>query len=67
MVLHLGRHEGSYHAWWQEIHVEIYGWSPQKRTAHLKREGIDTKVDLSTTGVAFTISDDGKGEVVELQ
>jgi alpha-glucosidase len=67
MVLHLGRHEGSYPAWWQEIHVEIYGWSPQKRTAHLKREGIDTKVDLSTTRVAFTISDDGKGEVVELQ
>jgi alpha-glucosidase len=67
MVLRLGRHEGSYPAWWQEIHVEIYGWAPQKRTAHLKRESIDTVVDLSTTKVALTIPDDGKSEVVELQ
>ncbi|HWW13088.1 MAG TPA: TIM-barrel domain-containing protein [Candidatus Dormibacteraeota bacterium] len=67
MVLRLGRHEGSYPAWWQEIHVEIYGWSPKNRRVHLKRESIDTAVDLSTTRVALTIPDDGKGEVVELQ
>ena len=44
----------------------MYGWSPQKRTV-LKRASIDAKTDLSTTGVALNIPDDGKGEAVELQ
>ena len=45
----------------------MYGWSPQKRTVHLKHASIDAKTDLSTTGVALNIPDDGKGEAVELQ
>ena len=63
--LHVGEHKGSYPAWWQQIRVEIYGWSPRKRTAQLN--GRSTEVEITTGKVALTIPDGGRGEVLELE
>jgi alpha-glucosidase len=65
--LKLGEHKGSYPAWWQQIRVEVYGWAPRKRSAHLNGQSIDATMDLSPTKVALTIPDSGRGEVLELE
>jgi alpha-glucosidase len=67
LLLRLGEHKGSYPAWWQQIRIEIYGWSPRKRTTHLNGRSTDLVMDLSTTKVALTIPDDGRGEALELE
>jgi alpha-glucosidase len=67
LLLRLGKHQGSYLAWWQQIRVEIYGWSPRKRAVRLNGGRTNAEMDLSTTKVALTIPDNGAGEVVELE
>jgi alpha-glucosidase len=64
--LQIGEHKGSYPPWWQQISVEIYGWSPRKRGVRLNGKSTDAAMDISPTRVALTIPDDGRGEVLEL-
>jgi alpha-glucosidase len=65
--LQIGEHKGSYPAWWQQIRIEIYGWSPRKREARLNGKTTDAVMDISPNKVALMIPDDGKGEVLELE
>src|SRR5580700_215666 len=67
ILVRIGKHEGSYPAWWQQIRVEIYGWSPRKRTIRLNGGKTDAVMDVSKTSVALTIPDGGRGELVELE
>ncbi len=67
LLLRLGEHKGSYPAWWREIRVEIYGWSPRKRAARLNGRNLDAILDLSPGKVAITVPDDGGGEVLEIE
>jgi alpha-glucosidase len=65
--LRLGEHEGSYPAWWQQISVEIYGWSPIKHTARLDGSTVETAMNSSSGKVTLTIKDNGRGAVLELK
>jgi alpha-glucosidase len=65
--LRLGEHKGSYPAWWQQISVEIYGWSPRKHTARLDGRSIDTAMTSSSGKLVVTIPDNGRGAVLELE
>ncbi len=65
--LYVGEHKGSYPAWWQQIRVEVYGWTPRKRAARLNGQSTDAKIESSPNKVAVTIPDNGKGEVLELE
>jgi len=65
--LDLGEHKGSYPAWWREIQVEIYGWSPQQRTASLNDRIIDRQIDSSPGKLTITIPDNGKAAVLEIR
>jgi alpha-glucosidase len=65
--LRLGEHEGSYPAWWQQISVEIYGWSPIKHTARLDGSTVKTAMNSSSGKLALTIKDNGRGAVLELE
>jgi alpha-glucosidase len=67
MRLQLGEHKGSFPAWWQQIRIEIYGWSPRKRAVHLNGKTTEAALDVSPNRVALTIPDDGRGEVLELE
>jgi alpha-glucosidase len=64
--LRLGEHKGSYPAWWQQISVEIYGWSPRKHTARLDGRSIDAATD-SSGKLVVTIPDNGRGAVLDLE
>jgi alpha-glucosidase len=72
LLLRLGEHKGSYPAWWREIRVEIFGWSPRgwsprKRAVRLNGRNIDANLNLSPDKVAITVPDDGRGEVLEIE
>lgn len=63
--VHIGAHEGSYPAWWHEIHVEVYGWESAKPVAHLQERAL--AVTRSDHMMSFTVPDEGKGLDVELR
>ena len=65
--IRIGEHKGPYPAWWREIRIEIYGWSPSKRRARLNGGNIEATMDVSPGKVALTIPDNGRGEVLELE
>jgi alpha-glucosidase len=65
--LYLGEHKGSYPAWWRQIQVEIYGWSPRKHTAHLDGSTIEAPMASSSGKLVLTIPDNGRGAVLDLR
>jgi alpha-glucosidase len=65
--LHLGKHQGSYPAWWRQIRIEVYGWLPHEDTARLDGKSIDAEISSSARGFALTIPDDGQGTLLELK
>jgi len=67
LQVRLGEHKGSYPAWWQQISIEIYGWSPRKHTARLDGRNIDAAVTSSSGKLVLTIPDNGRGAVLELE
>ena len=67
MRLRIGKHEGSYPAWWNQIRVEILGWSPRQGKARLNGSNIESTMNVSPAKVALTVADDGRGEVLEIE
>jgi alpha-glucosidase len=64
---HLGKHQGSYPAWWRQIRLEIYGWLPHEHTARLDGKSIDAEISSYAGGLALTIPDNEQGELLELK
>jgi alpha-glucosidase len=62
----LGKHQGSYAAWWHEIRVEIYGWTARSFTARLDDKIIDSGIDVSSGHLSLTIPDSGNGGLLEV-
>lgn len=67
MRVDIGAHQGSYPAWWKEIRVEIYGWTPAKGAILVNAKKVSAQMQRGAQSVWFTISDDGKGENVEVR
>jgi alpha-glucosidase len=67
MRLNIGAHQGSYPAWWKEIHVEVYGWTPKQRAIFVNGQRLPAHMDRNPESVGFVIADDGKGEEVEVR
>jgi len=65
--LSISPHEGSYPAWWKEIHAEIYGWTPKSGELRVNGKPNIASPSRQAKGVQFAIADDGKGMLVELK
>jgi alpha-glucosidase len=65
--VHLSEHRGSYPAWWRQISIEIYGWSPRKDTASLDGSSIGSAIAFSPGKLMITIPDNGGGAVLDLK
>jgi alpha-glucosidase len=63
----LGKHEGSYAAWWAQIRIEVYGWQPRQHTVRLDGQNFEAEILSSSSSFALTIPDNGKGERLELE
>jgi alpha-glucosidase len=67
MRIDISSHEGSYPAWWKEMHVEIFGLTPKQSDLYANGKRISGAMDESPESIGFTVEDDGKGEVIEIK
>jgi len=67
MRLNIGSHEGSYPAWWKEVHVEIYGFTPKHSEIYVNTKKSSTHLEVKPQSLGFVIEDDGKGEEIQLK
>ena len=65
LTLHIGKHEGSYPAWWKEIVVEVEGAS--KAPASVTVNGRAGKFASSGNAIVVTVPDKGDGVEVVVQ
>lgn len=65
--IHVGPHQGSYGAWWEEIAIEVYGWPVSEGHARLAGEPVKTKWNSTTHAWQATIPDSGKGMELTLE
>jgi|HubBroStandDraft_4_1064222.scaffolds.fasta_scaffold01027_5 alpha-glucosidase len=67
--LNVSKHQGSYPAWWHEIHIEIFGWLPREHTASLDGRTIDMGGGSASnnSGLGLTIPDNERGASLELK
>ena len=67
MRLNIGPHEGSYPAWWKEMNVVIFGWTPQRGDVYVNSKQIPSHWPQQPGTFAFVSEDNGKGMVVDLK
>ncbi len=67
LKLTISPREGSYPAWWTEIQVEVYGWTPKEGAVNINSKKAAVKVNRGNDYVDFLIPDDGEGSEVEIQ
>ena len=67
MRLRIGSREGTYPAWWKEIHVEIYGWTPAKGQIIVNSAAANVPIGKQGDGIGFSIRDDGEVHDVEVR
>jgi alpha-glucosidase len=65
--LTIGSHEGSYPAWWKDIRVEVYGWTPAEGKVFMNEKGTDTHLVHGAQSVSFDVADDSKGITLDLK
>jgi alpha-glucosidase len=67
MGLNISPHEGSYPAWWKEVHVEIFGLTLKQSEIYVNGKKISGGMNGNLQSTGFTVEDDGKGEVIEIK
>ena len=63
----IGKHEGSYQAWWKDVRVEICGQSSAQGFSAKASQAVPMTYDDSHHAVAFTVPDSGQGVEIEVQ
>ena len=67
MRLTLGSREGTYPAWWKNVRVMIYGWTPSKNQVRVNGTNVHTQIEREEHATVFTIADDGQPAQIEVQ
>jgi alpha-glucosidase len=67
--VHIGKHQGSFRPWWNQIHLEIYGWDALAAGASLNgnANALSTTVDTSGHVMTLDIPDDAHGADLEIR
>jgi alpha-glucosidase len=68
IALHIGEHRGTFPSWWNQIHLEIYGWDSAKAVVSSKaKQAISTpNVDATNHRLILDLSDDAHGSNLEI-
>jgi alpha-glucosidase len=64
--LHIGGHDGSYHPWWKEIKIEVYGWSSSSSRVTANSKAMPSALDPEHHMVSATFRDDGNAVDLEI-
>jgi alpha-glucosidase len=63
--VHIGPHLGTFHPWWKQLRVEVYGWHSGSVAA--TSNGAPTLVDQTGGQLALTVDDPGSGLDITLR
>jgi alpha-glucosidase len=68
LSIHIGEHQGAFHPWWNQIHVEVYGWDLAGAAVTLKgRLSRPTaSIDANRHVLTLEIPDDIHGSDLEI-
>jgi len=66
--LDIGKHQGTFHPWWDRFHVEVYGWDSSHATIRLKSASEHPTPSLDTIRrmLSVDIPDSVDGEVLNI-
>jgi alpha-glucosidase len=59
LTIHVSKHEGRFPAWWQQMVIEVNGFSQRPRSVRI--EGKPTTFDFTSHFVTVTVPDNGSG------
>jgi len=65
--LNLGPREGTYPAWWKQVRVEIYGWTPTKGQVSVNGVTVPARMGREKYRSVFTLADDGQLTRIDVQ
>jgi alpha-glucosidase len=60
VAVRLGAHEGSYPAWWSQLHIEVHGMGADHKSVHLNGQPVPATLHDET--LDFSVADDGHGK-----
>jgi alpha-glucosidase len=68
LSLHIGEHEGPFHPWWNQMHVEVFGWDAPTAKISLKGKASApaAAVDATKHLLSFDLGDEIHGSDVEI-
>jgi alpha-glucosidase len=58
--IHIGKHEGTFQPWWNQIRVEVYGYNSTASIATANNQPVQTNA-TETSPLAITLPDPGTG------
>ena len=67
LTVHADPQQGTYPAWWKEIRVEVYGWTPSANIAQLNGAALASTAEPISNGVSITIPASSKGFDLQLR
>jgi alpha-glucosidase len=63
----IGAHQGSFPAWWKQIRLEVFGWTPKQSQILLNGHTAPLEMNKLPQGIYLNLADDGKGTQLELR
>lgn len=69
LALRVGEREGTFHPWWNRIHVEVYGWDSAGASIRLKGKPSEpvASIDKTKHTLSVEISDEILGSEMEIR
>jgi alpha-glucosidase len=69
LIIRVGEHQGSFHAWWNRIHLEVYGWDSPVAKITLKGNPSAPATSFNATShvLSLEIGDELHGSELEIQ
>jgi alpha-glucosidase len=69
VLLHIGKHQGTFRPWWSKIHVEVYGWQFPGGVASVRNDPSvpEVSVDATRNMLSLDLADDGQGSDLEIR
>jgi alpha-glucosidase len=68
LTLHIGEHQGTFHPWWNRIHVDVYGWDSTAASVRVngKLSATPPSVDANKHILSLEIDDGIHGRDLEI-
>jgi alpha-glucosidase len=69
LVLHIGKRQGTFHPWWKEFRVEVYGWDSSVPSVSVngKPSQLAPSVDAKRHVLTLDLAADTSTEAVEFR